>query len=126
MKKTILPLCAALLVTAGLASCGTTEQTSSSSSKDDAKKTVTLSVWVPTEQIDWAKERIEKFKKANENTDYRINVSAVSEGKVYEEIKKEPTGAADVFFYAGDNLGPLMEDTYMHLATLFINLYKVK
>lgn len=51
-------------------------------------KTVTLSVWVPTEQIDWAKERIEKFKKANENTDYRINVSAVSEGKVYEEIKK--------------------------------------
>ena len=91
MKKTILPLCAALLVTAGLASCGTTEQTSSSSSKDDAKKTVTLSVWVPTEQIDWAKERIEKFKKANENTDYRINVSAVSEGKVYEEIKKEPT-----------------------------------
>lgn len=114
MKKTILPLCAALLVTAGLASCGTTEQTSSSSSKDDAKKTVTLSVWVPTEQIDWAKERIEKFKKANENTDYRINVSAVSEGKVYEEIKKEPTGAADVFFYAGDNLGPLMDGGYLY------------
>lgn len=67
MKKTILPLCAALLVTAGLASCGREPSGSSATSK--STKPVTLSVWVPTEQVDWAKARIAKFAEANSNTD---------------------------------------------------------
>jgi len=114
MKKTILPLCAALLVTAGLASCGTTDQPTSSSTSNDSKKTVSLSVWVPTEQVDWAKARIEKFKTANKNTSYKISVSAASEGEISENFKKDPTNAADVFFYAGDNLGPLMNGDYLY------------
>ena len=75
---------------------------------------MTLSVWVPTEQVDWAKARIAKFAEANSNTTYKISVTAVAEGDVYTKIKNDPTASADVFFYSGDHLGPLMDGGYLY------------
>ncbi len=106
MKKTILPLCAALLLTAGLVSCG--------GDKDDTKKEVSLAVWVPTEQVDWAKGRIEAFKAANPNTTYNITVAPCAEGDVQATIKNDPSASADVFFFAGDHLGPLVDAKYLY------------
>jgi len=108
MKKTILPVCAALLLTAGLVSCG-----NGGNDKPNAK-TVALSVWVPQEQKEWAEERIAAFKANYPDTNYNISVSACPEGDVQTQIKNDPTSAADVFFFAGDHLGPLVEGDYLY------------
>lgn len=108
MKKTILPVCAALLLTAGLVSCGNGGDTTNKA------KTVSLSVWVPTEQVAWATERIEAFKAQYPNTTYNITVTACQEGDVKTQITKDPTAAADVFFFAGDHLGPLVDGGFLY------------
>lgn len=115
MKKTILPLCAALLVTAGLVSCGgSSDNSSSNATTGGTNKTVRLSVWVPTEQVEWAKARCDAFAAANPNKTYKFSVTAVAEGDVYTKIKGDPTAAADVFFFAGDHLGPLLDGDYLY------------
>ena len=109
MKKTILPVCAALLLTGGLVSCGSNGGATTQNSKP-----VSLSVWVSTEQMEWAKGRIEDFKAQYPNKRYNITVSACAEGDVQKAIKTDPTAAADVFFFAGDHLGPLVEGNYLY------------
>lgn len=107
MKKTILPLCAALLLSAGLVSCGGSDDDSTGTKK------ITLSLWVPTEQVAWATNRVEDFKTANPNNTYEISITAVQEGDVQTQIKNDPEASADVFFYAGDHLGPLVDGGYL-------------
>lgn len=108
MKKTILPLCGALLLSAGLVACG-------GNNEDDTKK-VNLSLWVPAEQVDWAEERIEAFKAepSNASKEIKVDISAVQEGDVQKNIKNEPEAAADVFFFAGDHLGVLNDSGYLY------------
>ena len=108
MKKTILPLCAALLLSAGLVSCGGDPADDSVSTKK-----IHLSLWVPTEQVSWATARTEAFKAANASNTYEISVTAVQEGDVQTQIKQDPEASADVFFYAGDHLGPLVDGGYL-------------
>ena len=120
MKKTILPLCAALLLTAGLVSCGNGDQpttgtpTTPAATTPAAKETVYLTVWVPAEQVSWAEARIEEFKAANPAKEYHVTVVNCAEGDVQANIKNDPTAAADVFLFAGDHLGPLVEGDYLY------------
>lgn len=124
MKKTILPVCAALLLTAGLVSCGNETQATTTTGKG---KKISLSVWVPTEQVSWAEGRIDEFKAANPDKNYNITVTACAEGDAKTNIKKDPNASADVFFYAGDHLGELEEGNFLYeFPSVFVDALKTE
>lgn len=112
MKKTILPLCGALLLSAGLVSCG--EKDDPTTTGTTGGKKISLSVWVPSEQVTWAKERIVDFQANYPDKVFDITVTPVQEGDVQTKIKTDPEASADVFFYAGDHIGPLTDAGYLY------------
>lgn len=129
MKKTILPVCAALLLTAGLVSCGGGNEGTNASQATTNKggKKISLTVWVPTEQVSWAEERIEAFKAAYPTNSYNITVTACAEGDAKANILKDPTASADVFFFAGDHLGELVTGNYLYeFPSTFIDALKTE
>ncbi len=122
MKKTILPLCGALLLSAGLVACGgnggntDNKSDNTKTSESTQKEKVYLSLWVPSEQVEWAEERIEAFKAdpSNANKDIKVDIQAAQEGDIQEKVKNDPEAAADVFFFSGDHLGVLYDGGYLY------------
>ncbi len=123
MKKTILPVCAALLLTAGLVSCGNETQATTSGKG----KKISLSVWVPSAQVSWAEQRIDEFKSTYPEKNYDIIVTDCAEGDVKTNIKKDPNASADVFFYPGDQLGELVEGKFLYeFPSVFVDALKTE
>lgn len=104
-------LTAAAAMLLPLAACGSSNNSSAQS--NGSTEEVTLSVWAPQE--DQAKDNnwLEKTEKAFEkaHSEYKITWKndVVSEADAADTVEKDPSAAADVYMFANDQLGRLVD-----------------
>lgn len=91
---------AALTLAAGLVAVSTT-------SPAYAASKTTLKLWVPTDSKDSYKDIVKNFEKENKNV--KVKVIESNDSKAQENVKKDPSKAADVFSLPHDQLGQLVE-----------------
>ena len=106
MKRWIaLLLATALVLTlAGCAGNNSASENKSSPSPAETGKTYTLKVWAAQDDQDLTQKLIDDFKAANPNNTYNITLGVVGENEAYKTYSEDPAAAADVFFFANDQL----------------------
>ncbi|GFH40150.1 extracellular solute-binding protein [Lactococcus insecticola] len=87
-----------------LAACGSSDKKDSSSSSSDK---VTVKLWVTTDSKKFYNSALADFKKENPNV--TVNVIETEDAKAQENVKKDPSKAADVFSLPHDQLGQLVD-----------------
>ncbi len=106
--KKILGIAASVAMIAGMAACG-----NSSSSGSGSKATVTLTVWSPQEdqanKNSWLPTMEKAFEKAHPNYNITWKNAVVAEGDAGTTVKSDPSAAADVYMFANDQLGTLID-----------------
>ncbi|KAA8818049.1 extracellular solute-binding protein [Bifidobacterium vespertilionis] len=106
---------ASLAMLVGVSACG-----SSGGSGDTASNTasggtqdVTLTVWAPqedqTDSNSWLPKMEEAFKQAHPEYNITFKNSVVSEADAGTTVKQDPSAAADVYLFASDQLGTLID-----------------
>ena len=107
MKKYIALFLALILFMSALCSCSRKGDV-----QGEAKK-VNLTVWAPQEdQPDkngWLPTMCQTFNDAHPEWDITFKYGVCSEGDAGKNITADPTGAADVYFFANDQLGALIQ-----------------
>ena len=126
MKKIIAMLLACVMVIGLLAACGggNTEKPAENkpaetkpAAEKPAEKTevqdITLTVWGPQEdQVDansFLPVMCEKFNEAHPEWNITFKFSVCSEGDASKNVTQDPTAAADVYMFANDQLGMLIQ-----------------
>ena len=108
MKKTVSLLLAVLITMTAFCSCSKKE----GGGKGDVEK-ITLTVWGPQEdQPDsegWLPTMCDMFNDAHPEWDITYKYGVCSEGDAGKSISADPTGSADVYFFANDQLGSLLQ-----------------
>lgn len=103
-------LTAAVSMLVPLAACGSGSNGSSGSSGTEA---ITLSVWAPQEDqakdSNWLGKVEENFAKAHPEYKITWKNDVVSEGDASKNVATDPASAADVYMFASDQLGTLIE-----------------
>ena len=103
------------LVALSLSACGTGGNggTPATSASSQAPTAVTLTVWGPQEdQVDstsWLPTQEAAFQAAHPEFTITWQNSVVSEGDAATTVKQDPTAAADVYMFANDQLGTLIQ-----------------
>lgn len=72
-----------------------------------ASKTTTLKLWVPTDTKETYTEIVKNFEK--ENAGVKVKIVESNTANAQENVKKDPSKAADVFALPHDQLGQLVE-----------------
>lgn len=128
MKKLISTLLVSAM-TLSLVACGapknptSTEAPAATETTDAAATTetaapaevqdVTLKVWAPqvdqTDENSWINVMLPKFEEAHPEYNITWDVAVCGEGDAGTLVKNDPAAAADVFFYANDQMGTLIE-----------------
>ena len=110
-------LCATSLFGCGGSEDETTTKAGENSTEvkpEDQEKTLTLKVWgnedmTDASEGDWLKTMCEKFATEHPKWNITWEYGTVSEANAYTEASKDPKKAADVFFYANDQVKSLVE-----------------
>lgn len=89
-------------------------------------RTIKLTVWGAAEDQDLLKEIIEDFKAENPKSTFEFTQKIVGEDKAQEEVKKDPTEAADVFAVAHDQVGKLVDDGLIYENTKYVDNIKAE
>ena len=112
MKLRTISVVAAAAVALSLSACGSSND-NNSSGESSGPTAVTLSVWAPSEDqptdTSWLQTQEKAFEAAH--TDYAITWknSIVSEGDAANTVKQDASAAADVYMFANDQLGALVQ-----------------
>ena len=108
MKKYISLLLAVFVLMTSFAGCAKKDNDENS----EIKK-ITLTVWGPQEdQPDsegWLPTMCEMFNDAHPEWDITFKYGVCSEGDAGKNISADPSGSADVYFFANDQLGSLLQ-----------------
>lgn len=93
-----------------LAGCGS----KSSGSAEDENITATITVWSPQEDQakdsgQWLQTMCENFNQAHPKWDLKFKYGVCSEGDAGTTVPQDVTAAADVYMYANDQLGTLID-----------------
>ncbi|NEG70554.1 extracellular solute-binding protein [Bifidobacterium choloepi] len=107
--KKAVGLGAAFAMLVPLAACGSDSSSSSSGTTD-----VTLTVWAPSEDQssdngNWLGAMETAFEKAHPEYKITWKNDVVSEGDAATQVKTDPSAAADVYMFANDQLGTLID-----------------
>ena len=74
---------------------------------------ITLKVWAPEvdqkDETSWINVMLPKFEEAHPEYNITWDVGVCGEGDAATFVKNDPAAAADVFFYANDQMGTLIE-----------------
>lgn len=116
MKK-IIALLLVLAMALSLAACGGAEEAGAPAANQPAENAgptaITLKVWAP--QVDqeteesWLPVMLAKFEEAHPEYTITWDVGVCGEGDAAGIVKNDPSAAADVYFYANDQMGTLIE-----------------
>ena len=119
MKK-IIALLLALVMALSLVACGggsaeapAAEAPAAEAPAAEGPQAITLKVWAP--QVDqeteesWLPTMLAKFEEAHPEYTITWDVGVCGEGDAATLVKNDPAAAADVFFYANDQMGTLIE-----------------
>ncbi|SJZ65007.1 arabinogalactan oligomer / maltooligosaccharide transport system substrate-binding protein [Pilibacter termitis] len=87
-----------------LAGCGSNEKKDDKASSDDK---TTVKLWVTTDSKKFYEKALADFNK--ENPKVKVNVIETEDAKAQENVKKDPSKAADVFSMPHDQLGQLVD-----------------
>ena len=126
MKK-IIAMLLALVMVMGLVACGQapatdapaaapTEAPKADAPADapaapEAPLDVALTVWAPQAEIDngWVAEQCEAFDEAHPEWNIDFKYQVCGEGDAGNTVTKDPSAAGDVYFFANDQLGVLLQ-----------------
>ena len=122
MKKIIAMLLACMMVIGMFAACGGSETAETKApeaaapaapAEDAAPEAITLKVWAPqVDQVDensWLNVMLPKFEEAHPEYVITWDIAVCGEGDAAGIVKNDPAAAADVYFYANDQMGTLIE-----------------
>ena len=130
MKKIIAMLLACMMVVGLFAGCGSSDPANSGSpapsqsqsgapaesekpSEPAGPEAITLKVWAPQEdQVDdssWLPQMLAKFEAAHPEYAITWDLGVCGEGDAGNTVKNDPAAAADVYLFANDQLGTLIE-----------------
>jgi len=109
MKKIIAMLLACMMIVGLFAACAPAAQNNGTT---EAEK-ITLTVWGPSEDQDpatgkWLQTMCEKFNAAHPEWDITFEYGVCGENDAATKVTQDVSAAADVFMYASDQLGTLM------------------
>ena len=119
MKK-ILAMLLVLAMAFGLVACGGSEAPAETKAPEAAApaenagpEAITLKVWAPqADQVDensWLNVMLPKFEEAHPEYTITWDIGVCGEGDAAGIVKNDPAAAADVYFYANDQMGTLIE-----------------
>ena len=128
MKKIIALLLACMMVI-GLAACGTTEAAPTTTAAAGGETTaaagettgapaeaekISLKVWGPQAELGenndgWLPQMCEAFDEAHPEWDIEFSYEVCGEGDAGTKVTQDPTVAGDVYFFANDQLGTLLQ-----------------
>ena len=122
MKKIIALLLACMMVL-GLAACGGTETTTTTGAAGGNQTTgagtaepeaISLKVWGPQAELGenndgWLPQLCEAFDEAHPEWDITFTYEVCGEGDAGTNVTKDPTVAGDIYFFANDQLGTLLQ-----------------
>ena len=95
-----------------LAACGGSSD-GGDKNASGSTEAVTLSVWAPQEDqakdTNWLGKVEENFAKAHPEYNITWKNDVVSEGDASKQVSTDPSAAADVYMFASDQLGVLMD-----------------
>lgn len=113
MKKIVAVFLTTFLVTTALFAGGAKESNSSTQDTEPVdmmeKETVNLKVWGSIDAQDLMKEMVESFKQEYPEKEYNIEFGIVSEADAKARYLEDPEAAADVFFFANDQLKDMVK-----------------
>ncbi|BDR52763.1 ABC transporter substrate-binding protein [Bombiscardovia nodaiensis] len=102
----------ALAMAVGVSACGSSSDTGSSNS-DSKEQSAKLTVWSASEDQanadSWLPKMEKAFEKAHSNYKIAWKNSVVAEGDAATTVKQDPAAAADVYLFANDQLGTLVD-----------------
>ena len=108
MKKIIAMLLAAMMVIGMFAACQPAPEAGS-----EGPEKITLTVWGPSEDQaegnNYLKAICDKFAAAHPEYDITWNFGVCSEGDAGTKVTQDPSTAADVYMFANDQLGTLIQ-----------------
>lgn len=111
--KKALGLTAAAAMLLPLAACGNSNSNSSEGASSSDGGAVTLKVWAPQEDQDgdnsWLSQVEANFEKAHPEYKITWKNDVVSEGDASKTVQTDPASAADVYMFASDQLGTLLD-----------------
>ena len=119
MKK-IIAMLLVLAMAFGLVACGGSEAPAETKAPEAAAPAenagptaVTLKVWAPqADQVDensWLNVMLPKFEEAHPEYTITWDIGVCGEGDAAGIVKNDPAAAADIFLYANDQMGTLIE-----------------
>lgn len=104
---------AAFLGSASLVACGSDDSATVDNPEAVADGPVTLTVWTSQEDQAnddaWLQTMQAQFKEANPDLDITFQNSVVSSADAGTTVNQDPAAAADVYYFANDQLGSLLE-----------------
>ena len=110
MKK-ILSVTAAAAMLLGVSACGSNNNNGGTAAK--GTQSIKLTVWGPSEDQaksdSWLPTMEKQFAKAHPEYKITWKNAVVSEGDAGKTVKQDPSAAADVYMFANDQLGTLLD-----------------
>ena len=110
MKK-ILSVTAAAAMLLGVSACGSNNNNGGTAAK--GTQSIKLTVWGPSEDQaksdSWLPTMEKQFAKAHPEYKITWKNAVVSEGDAGKTVKQDPSAAADVYMFANDQLGTLID-----------------
>lgn len=110
MKKISALILSAIMATTTFAACAPKEDNNNTSSE---VKDITLTVWGPQEDqasdTSWLPVMCKKFDEAHPEWNITFKYGVSPEGDAAKNVTTDPEAAADVYFFANDQLGTLMQ-----------------
>ena len=102
MKK-ILALVLAVLMVLSMVACAKTEETGK------AAGDITVKVWADNKDLEWITKMQENFVKDSKYANIKFENVAMGEGEAKAAVVQDVTAAADVFMFANDQIGELVQ-----------------
>ena len=113
MKKIIALLMACMMVVGVLAACGETETPAGTTAGTNEPIDITLTVWGPSEdqanENSFLQTACKKFAELHPEWNITFNYGVCSEGDAGKNVTQDPSAAADVYMFANDQLGTLIQ-----------------